>query len=450
MKNFLPVIFILFTITFLSSAAAQTGWVEQTNPLGFGEEAMLGKVHFVSDTEGWISCSKGGFLHTTDSGTNWIFVDPFPSDTVECMSDPSVSMSWVGTTHGWNINSIGSLDSSRGAVIYKTTNSGANWSKIALSNEDGDCGIQLQFTDINNGLALLFNFNGGIATFLRTSDGGNTWNPFPGIGLFYFVDINNGWAHHGSGQMGFDPPFKIYKTTDGGSNWTEQFSDNTAGQFNAIRFSDLNNGWVVGANGKVLKTTNGGTNWTFVTNSGVNPLKSCKTFFPLDASNVWISSRQDDPHYTPYLVYTSDGGSTWTSQTTPFGDPVDPNDIFSIYFTNSQNGWITGDYGRIAKYTGATSVEDEVNGLSDYSLGQNYPNPFNPSTRINYNVGEQGLVQLKVYNILGVEIATLVNEQQNSGNYTVDFDAAGFSSGVYIYTLTTGSFVDSRKMILMK
>jgi photosystem II stability/assembly factor-like uncharacterized protein len=150
-------------------------------------------------------------------------------------------------------NSIGSLDSSRGAVIYKTTNSGANWSKVTLSNEDGDCGIQLQFTDINNGLALIFNFNGGIATFLRTTDGGNTWNPFPGVGLFYFVDTNNGWAFHGSGPIGFDPPYKIYRTTDGGNNWTEQFSDNTSGQYNAIRFSDLNNGWVVGENGKVIK-----------------------------------------------------------------------------------------------------------------------------------------------------------------------------------------------------
>src|SRR5690606_10824943 len=122
--------------------------------------------------------------------------------------------------------------------------------------------------------------------------GGNTWNPFTGIGLFYFVDINNGWAFHGSGQNGFDPPYKIYKTTDGGSNWTEQFSDITEGQFNAIRFADLNNGWVVGENGKVLKTTNGGTDWTSVTNSGIIITESCKTIFMLDADNVWLSSKQ--------------------------------------------------------------------------------------------------------------------------------------------------------------
>ena len=95
-------------------------------------------------------------------------------------------------------------------------------------------------------------------------------------------------------------------------------------------------------------------------------------------------------------------------------------------------------------------VESGQDNFFSYDLYQNYPNPFNPSTSINYTVGEPGLVQLKVYNILGVEIAALVNEQQNSGNYTVNFDAERFSSGVYLYTLISGGFTDSRKMILMK
>ena len=96
------------------------------------------------------------------------------------------------------------------------------------------------------------------------------------------------------------------------------------------------------------------------------------------------------------------------------------------------------------------NVVNENNYANSYYLFQNYPNPFNPSTRINYNVGEPGLVQLKVYNILGVEVATLVNEQQNSGNYTVDFDAARFSSGVYFYSLSVNNFTQTRKMILEK
>jgi hypothetical protein len=92
--------------------------------------------------------------------------------------------------------------------------------------------------------------------------------------------------------------------------------------------------------------------------------------------------------------------------------------------------------------------EDEL--LNTYYLFQNYPNPFNPSTRIDYNVGEPGLVQLKVYNVLGVEVATLVDEYKNAGNYSLDFSAAEYSSGVYFYSLSVNDFTQTRKMILEK
>jgi hypothetical protein len=91
---------------------------------------------------------------------------------------------------------------------------------------------------------------------------------------------------------------------------------------------------------------------------------------------------------------------------------------------------------------------------SGYMLSQNYPNPFNPSTQIRYSLGNAGIVTLKVYSILGVEVATLVNANQAAGNYTVTFNAnsgqSGLSSGVYFYRLETGSFVSTRKLIFMK
>jgi hypothetical protein len=92
--------------------------------------------------------------------------------------------------------------------------------------------------------------------------------------------------------------------------------------------------------------------------------------------------------------------------------------------------------------------ENEV--LNSYTLSQNYPNPFNPSTKIDYTIGESGLVQLKVYNVLGVEVATLVREEKNAGNYSVDFSAANLSSGVYFYTISINNFTQTRKMVLEK
>ena len=85
-----------------------------------------------------------------------------------------------------------------------------------------------------------------------------------------------------------------------------------------------------------------------------------------------------------------------------------------------------------------------------FELAQNYPNPFNPSTKIRFTIPEAGLVTLKVYNLLGEEVATLLNEEQTTGVYEVTFDARQLSSGIYFYTINSGDFVASKKMILLK
>jgi len=85
-----------------------------------------------------------------------------------------------------------------------------------------------------------------------------------------------------------------------------------------------------------------------------------------------------------------------------------------------------------------------------YNLAQNYPNPFNPTTKISFDISKSGLVSLKVYDMLGREVRTLVNEVKSAGSYTVDFNASDFSSGVYFYKLKAGDFSDTKKLILMK
>ncbi len=87
---------------------------------------------------------------------------------------------------------------------------------------------------------------------------------------------------------------------------------------------------------------------------------------------------------------------------------------------------------------------------TSYELLQNYPNPFNPSTKIEYSIPEESFVQLKVYNLIGQEVATLVNQHQKAGTYRADFDAEGMQSGIYIARLTSNSFTRSVKMTLLK
>jgi hypothetical protein len=98
-----------------------------------------------------------------------------------------------------------------------------------------------------------------------------------------------------------------------------------------------------------------------------------------------------------------------------------------------------------------TDVRRTNDGIpSNFTLDQNYPNPFNPSTKIDFSINKSGLTSLKVYNILGQEVATLVDKDLTAGSYTVDFDASELSSGMYIYTIKNGDFEISKKMMLLK
>lgn len=100
----------------------------------------------------------------------------------------------------------------------------------------------------------------------------------------------------------------------------------------------------------------------------------------------------------------------------------------------------------------ATGIQPERNNTLPkvYSLDQNYPNPFNPVTRISYSIPKEGHVTLSVYNMLGEKVQQLVNESMSPGTYTVDWNAAGFTSGIYLYTIKSGNYTESKKLILLR
>lgn len=137
MKRIAAIVFVFSLI----GANCFAQWTLQTNPYGFGSQAMLGKIQFVSQTEGWVVVSSNSnMLHTTDAGSSWTIVSPFPNDTAINMSDPGKSMSWIDSQHGWVLKSFGSFEDNEeniwntlnGAVIYATTDGGNHWSRSLL------------------------------------------------------------------------------------------------------------------------------------------------------------------------------------------------------------------------------------------------------------------------------------------------------------------------------
>jgi len=160
-----------------------------------------------------------------------------------------------------------------------------------------------------------------------------------------------------------------------------------------------------------------------------------------EAANMNIVA---DPAFADTLTdnYELTSGSPAIDQgeASPFG--------FQFAYAGSAPDLGAFEYGMPKPTHVAKRHDDPV--ATNFRLKQNYPNPFNPATLIQYTIPEAGLVTLKIYNVMGQEITTLVNKVQTAGGYSVQFDAVGLSSGVYFYTLTTGNFTISKKMLLMR
>jgi len=121
-------------------------------------------------------------------------------------------------------------------------------------------------------------------------------------------------------------------------------------------------------------------------------------------------------------------------------------------YVKDQTAYVTcqGSGLYLIKFDNSTAVEDNNATVKDYSLQQNYPNPFNPTTTISYTVPAPSFISLKVYDILGKEVAVLVNEGKTAGTYNVKFDAKNMASGIYFYRLQAGSFLITKKLTLIK
>ena len=198
----------------------------------------------------------------------------------------------------------------------------------------------------------------------------------------------------------------MYITTNGGVNWTFQTNpvvSYTYTQINDIKFINANTGFAAHgtpSSGAILYTSNGGTNWTI--DNGTNTWFDC----------LWI--------YNNSLTYCGEGTG-------------------KVYYSNIATG--------IRKTN--IDIPDKFN------LSQNYPNPFNPTTKIKFAVppfegGKRRMTVLKIFDILGKEVATLVNEKLLPGNYEVNFNGNNLTSGVYFYQLKTTNFSETKKMMLLK
>lgn len=287
----------------------------------------------------------------------------------------------------------------RGNQIAKSVDEGETWVEVTQNFQFG-AAVPVKFTFHEE--VIFATYSNVSQDPLKSTDGGDTWVRIevPGI-LNAHIEFIGDVAYASSGTI----------FTGGGVAYSEDFGETWV--INETILSDD----VVGALG--LDVSSDGSIYTYTTNG---------VFRSSDGTESWEE------------IGTDGLGNAITTQGGPFVHHK--NSLFVGLEMNSVFKAPANGMG--------TSREEEKEIASEYRLLQNYPNPFNPSTAIIFNLPEAGDVNLKVFNMLGQEVATLVEERMSSGEQTIQFDASDLASGMYIYRLQAGSFTQTRKMMLIK
>ncbi len=378
-------------------------------PIPTGTNADLDGVSFIDRNRGCIA-GRGGIVRiTTDGGLTWT---GSPTGTSADLTD---------------IDLIGSKGfiTGNGGLICVSTDGGGSWVPFTTGTSETFNGSS--FTSETAGWAV---GTGGIICVFN----GTNWTPQPTGTTIEFKSVfglgSTGWAVGANGT--------ICRYIE--SSWVPQATGTTV-TFNDVAFADANTGFAVGQSATICKTTNGGTTWTPINTgySGLN-IRSIKI---ANANLAWATADGG------VVLQTADGGATWTS--TYLGSA----NLKGIEFVGGR-GIIVGDGGTGYSFqTDLVSVRENpaTSGIpTGFALNHNYPNPFNPTTTIQFAIpaGVSVHTSLRVYDILGREVSTLINEEMTPGNYDIAFDARGFASGTYVYQLRAGSFVSTKKLLLLK
>jgi len=378
-------------------------------------------IQFTDENYGW-AVGFNTILKTTNGGDVW--------SSLPTGSNYNTAVKFINQ----NTGVVGTY----GGVIY-TTNAGSSWANVTGGSYSNYNFYRFQAPSVNT-IYTLANLNqaSDSTVILKSSNSGVSWTLVSSpvqAKEFFFLNDNTGYAITLN---------STYKTTNGAASWFQVANI----MWKNIHFINENTGWYSADSANVYKTVNGGASWT----PGFKDYEGSRTYkMKFFDANTGYRIANSGLEGMRQVQKTTDGGLTFTNM----NFVSDSHKLYTFCFLNQNTGWAAGDDGLIVKTTsgGAMGVQQISSVVPDnFLLHQNYPNPFNPTTKINYEIKSSGFVSLKVFDLLGKEVASLINEKQNAGSYSTDFNSTEFnlSSGIYFYTLKTDGFIETKKMILVK
>ncbi len=354
---------------------------------------------------------------------------------------------------------------SAGQKIFKTTDRGVTWTNITGDLPDIPISYVIPHPSLSNIL-----FLGTEYGCFKTTNGGTNW-----------IRWNNGMPEANiiteMKGVSIDGKYYIYASSYGRSIWRRDISgDDPQPVSSYVTYSKNSLNKLLVGNSTIYDTIEVNINQNNIPISDLVVRIDTILFTndkALQASLTAPDGTIDTLFFHPGLEYGQNFIGTWLEDKgslniqngqSPFTGLYKPAvNLLKLNGGNANGLWILkvksdspGDSGVFnawsmdISYSNATGVNDKGNTIIAYKLFQNYPNPFNPTTMINYSIPKTSLVTIKVYDILGKEVETLVNEQKAPGNYNIEFNANRLSSGIYFYRMQAGSFVSTKKLIILK
>ena len=409
-------IFILLSVNLLYS---QNFWEKTNFPSDNSQLFSVYSLMVNSEDHILAGTFAKGIYKSTDLGNSW--------------AESGLSGQWI---RDFAINSsneifITSVGSQFGDGVYKSVDNGNTWTKVwdAISS-----GMNCLYIDQQNVIYVGMNYYDSQGGIFRSEDGGNTWTNIFELpaNIYEIVKLNNGRILAASyGQ--------IYFSDDNGVNWNSTSSGLVQATISDIALNQENEIFITTLGYGIYKSIDNGLTW--ITKMGAGWDFSC---LKISSDGKIYAATQGN-----WLYESDDNGDNWFLVN---GGLNDSKYILSLEITKSGFLFAGMDYYGIYKSANkvVTTLNEENTVPSKFELMQNYPNPFNPSTSIEYSVPSNEYVLLKVYDLLGNEVNTLVNERQSAGNYEVNFDASNLASGIYFYRIQSGSFIQTKKLMLLK
>ena len=365
---------------------------------------------------------------------------------------------------------LGLYETSKGTIIAglncsgsrRSTDKGNTWEEIKYNG--GGIGPFEGFFEEKNSGCIYATIPGYLC---RSYDDGKNWElifsamswKFPWAFYCKRVAVNN----RGDIFLGtYDGPGLLY-SKDNGQTWDSVAAFSRAKIFDLKIDKDdiiyvaaergIGSGQLGGDKGGLYKSTDNSMTWKHITTEWSSGYQILLT----NSDETIIARYADDKindkgGYSLILHYSTDRGTTWQELK---NDNLSNTTLSSFALDKNNYLYAATDDGTIYRSSKPfdpkpTSINDVTFIPKEYSLSQNYPNPFNPSTIINYQLPKQAHMTLKIYDILGREVKTLVDEIKNAGNYKIEFNASNLSSGIYFYRLQSNSFSQTKKLILLK